>query len=855
MFTTLLFALQAAAMGGPSTTTKSMPVRAEAAPGGSADVATATQTRATRAMRALVIDGKDDDDVWSRAQRITLFREFDPVEDGDPSLPTEARVAYDDKYFYAFVRAFDPHPDSIRSYLSRRDVKTPSDQLKIMIDSYHDRRTGYEFAVNPAGVKRDFIMSGDGNEDGSWDGVWDVATTIDDEGWTAEFRIPLSQMRFAAASEHTFGFAVWRDIARSNVRVSWPVYRRSKTGLVSQMGDVSGLEGLGSPRRLEVTPYTVAKDLTMSRANGSFGRMQVATAGADLKYGLTSNLTIDATVNPDFGQVEADPSVLNLTAFEQFYSERRPFFLEGAGIFSYNLNCNDGDCSGLFYSRRIGRSPQLSGFYGGAGTKQQTNIQAAAKLTGRLSNGLSIGILDAATERVSGPGNETVEPRANYFVARLNQDLRGGNSAVGLISTVTTRQLDSWSRDYLRSAAYTFGADARHRFGGNNYELKANLVGSRVNGSTDAIVSTQRSAVHNYQRPDGGVGVDSSRTSLDGYSGQISLSKTGGGGTRFNTYYKRTSAGFEVNDLGFLSRADEQSFGNWYQLRIVKPNATFRQAFLNFNQWTSWTAGGLATEAGGNINAHAQFLNQWWGHFGINANNVGRVYDDRASRGGPALPWLYNTSFWAGVETDGRWRFSPGLYVNGRFKDASGSWNYSVDQSTNFRLSGRLQGSVGASFFRQIRDAQWNGNYTYDGKTAYTFARLDQKQTSLTARMDFTATPTLSLQLYASPFMTSGKFTDWRELRDARAEKYEDRFKPFTREGDPGGFNFKQFRSNTVIRWEYRPGSTLFLVWAQGRTQDGINAGSFNAGRDAQDLFRSQPDNSFLIKTAYWFNW
>jgi Domain of unknown function (DUF5916) len=277
--------------------------------------------------------------------------------------------------------------------------------------------------------------------------------------------------------------------------------------------------------------------------------------------------------------------------------------------------------------------------------------------------------------------------------------------------------------------------------------------------------------------------------------------------------------------------------------------------FVNFNEWTNWNTGGMLTDMGGNINAHAQFTNQWWGHLGYNLNNVGAVYDDRAARGGPAVRRLFNKSFWAGIETDQRWRVSPNVFVSGQFKDASGSWNYEIDPNSTIRVSDRLQLNVGASFFRGVNDAQWNGNFDTLGVKHYTFARLDQKLTSLTTRVDFTATPTLTLQVYASPFITSGKYTNWRELNNPRADNYQDRFKPFTLEGDPGGFNFKQFRSNTVVRWEYRPGSTIFLVWAQGRTQDGTDIGTFDMRRDANNLFRQRPDNTFLIKSSYWFNW
>jgi hypothetical protein len=849
MLPVILFALQASQASISSSREPSQPPRT------AEPVAGARNAQATLARKPPVIDGRGDDAIWTDAQKITAFRQFDPVEDGEPPFPTEAKVAYDERYLYVFVRAFDPHPDSIHSYLSRRDTWTTSDRIWVMIDSYHDRRTGYEFGVNPAGVKFDMSIDNDGNEDSSWDGVWDVATSIDDKGWTAEYRIPLSQLRFPKAATHTFGFSIWRDVGRSSVRMSWPVFRRTKPGMVSQFGELSGLDGIGTPRRLEVTPYTVGKDLSQSRTDGTFGRSSLMTVGADVKYGLTSNLTVDATINPDFGQVEADPSVLNLTAFETFLQERRPFFLEGAGIFRYDLDCNNNVCSGLFYSRRLGRSPQLAGLYGDAGTKQNTNILAATKLTGRLASGLSVGVLDAATERVTGPLNQTVEPQTNYFVGRLKQDYNNGNSGVGLMVTATNRSLDSWSRDSLRSAGYALGLDGRHRFGGNNYEVSGYFAASQVDGTAAAIAATQRSSVHGYQRPDASLGFDSTRTSLSGYTAQVGVSKNGGDITRFWTGVKRTSPGFEINDAGFLTRADIQSYSNWFQLAYNKPTTWYRKMFVNFNQWTNWNTGGMLTDMGGNINAHAQLTNQWWGHFGYNLNNVGAIYDDRAARGGPAVRRLFNKSFWAGVETDQRWRAAPNLFVNGQFKDASGSWNYEIDQSTAIRVSDRLQLNLGASFFRGVNDAQWNGNFDTLGVKHYTFARLDQKLSSLTTRLDFTATPTLTLQLYASPFITSGSYTNWRELNNPRADNYKDRFKPFTLEGDPAGFNFKQFRSNTVVRWEYRPGSTIFLVWAQGRTQDGMDIGTFDMRRDANNLFRQRPDNTFLIKSSYWFNW
>ena len=817
--------------------------------------ATATVAQASRALKAIVIDGKDDDEAWRGAQVIDAFRQFDPNEGTDPRYRTEVRVVYDDRNLYALARMFDPHPDSILPLLARRDVRTASDQIKLLIDSYHDRRSGYEFATNPAGVKRDYLMSNDGNEDDSWDGVWDVATRIDSLGWVAEFRIPLSQLRFAKSAQHTFGFGVWRDIQRHGERDSWPLYRRNQPGLVSQLGELRGIDGIGAPRRLETTPYTVTKNLSHPEASGSFGRQQQVSVGADVKYGLTSNLTLDATINPDFGQVEADPSVLNLTAFEQFYQERRPFFMEGQGIFQYNLSCNDGTCSGLFYSRRIGRSPQLGGRYYDASNPQNTTILGAAKVTGRLANGLSIGVLDAVTQREVGQGDRTVEPAANYAVVRLQQDLRKGNSGFGLMLTAADRTLDEWSSDYLRRGAYTAGLDFRHKFHKNEYEMSGYLAGSRVNGSVKAIESLQRNSVHSYQRPDGGLALDPTATAMGGATMQLALSKQGGGRTRFFTGYTRTTPGFEINDLGFQSRADQQSYSNWFQVNWQKPTSWYRRVSVNFNQWTVGNTTGQLTDLGGNVNAHAQFTNQWWAHLGVNQNALAGALDDRVARGGPAVRQVFNRSGWFGVEGDQRMRVQPMIFAQGQFKDASGSWMFGVDPRVAVRVASRLQGTFGLSLQHSVNDAQWYGNVNdATGTTHYTFARLDQHVASLTSRLDFTASRTLSVQFYAAPFVATGDYSSLKELDNPKAVRYAGRYKAYTGTSPVSDFNFKEFRSNTVVRWEYRPGSALFFVWSQGRQQDGINPGTFEPSRDVRDLFKARPDNTFLVKASYWFS-
>ncbi|HUF26210.1 MAG TPA: DUF5916 domain-containing protein [Gemmatimonadaceae bacterium] len=817
----------------------------------------ARHAHAARAATPPVLDGRGDDPAWLAAQRIDGFLEYEPNEGAESRFRTEARVLYDDRYLYVLVRMYDPAPDSIVSLLSRRDVRTNSEQLKLVIDSYHDRRTAYQFAVNPAGVKRDFYVYNDAIEDGSWDAVWDVATAIDSLGWVAEFRIPFSQLRFANRDEHTFGLLIVRDVARTGARISWPLYRRNQQGYVSQAGELGGITGIPSPRRLEVTPYVVAANESVRDAAG-FGRNQRLTGGADIKYGVTSNLTLDATVNPDFGQVEADPAVLNLTAFETFREERRPFFLEGTGIFTFDVHCGDIDsqCRGLFYSRRIGRSPQLLGSYGDHTSPTATTIVGAAKLTGRLGGGLSIGVLDAVTAREVGTLGRPVEPRTNYLVARASQDLRNGRSGIGAMITAVHRDLDEHSSPLLRRQAYAGGVDARHRFLDDRYQIAAYVAASTVEGSEEAIARTQLDGVHFYQRPDGATTFDPTLTRLSGNAQRLSVSKFGGGITRFQTVYQRFSPGFEINDVGFLTRADEQLLRNWFAFQFNRPTRAYRRMFLNFNQWTGWNAAGMRTDFGVNWNGHVELPNTWWLHAGLGGNAIRATYSDRAARGGPAVRQSPSWEGWAGVEGDRRWTVIPVVFGGAWTADEGESRGYFFDTNVELRLSTRLSARFGPSFQSAVRDKQWFRNFGDVGSdtTHYTFARLDQKTLSLTTRLNYTHSPTLSFQFYAQPFISVGDYSNWTELDQPRAADRSARYRPYGDGADPGGLDFKQLRTNAVLRWEYRPGSALFVVWSQGREGFEPVAATFAPGRNLDDLFGLYPENTFLVKISYWLN-
>ena len=830
------------------------------APGAAAAPAlpTATTVHATRTAAPPVLDGRDDDAIWRVAPPIDRFLEARPTEGAEPKQRTEARVAYDEHNLYVFVRAFDSHPDSIVSLLSRRDDQPPSDYVTVMLDPYHDRRTGYEFSVNPAGVKADYAIYNDGDEDVAWDAVWDAAARIDDLGWTAEYRIPLSQLHYAPKGGGTFGLLIWRVIQRHTATVTWPLYRTSRSGLTSQFGELTGLDGLGSPSEAEITPYLVTRNV-QDPGSADFGRDQEVTAGGDLKYGLASNLLLNATVNPDFGQVEADPSELNLSAFETFFTERRPFFVEGKGLFTFTVNCVVVvDCEtgeGLFYSRRIGRSPQLAGTYGDAASPTSTRILGAGKVTGRFPGGFSVGVLDAVTDRVAGPGGTTLEPAANYAVVRGNQDFRHGDGSIGFILTGVNRSLDATSARYLHRSAYTGGVDARWRFRGR-YELSGSFDLSRVAGDPAAIALTQQSPVHLYQRPDGALRFDSTRTPLGGTNQEIRFAKVGGKRLHFETAYQRRSAGFEINDVGFLRQADQQAWTSWANLVFNQPNRIFQQLRWNFNNWEYWSAAGLPTERAFNTNVHVQFTNRWWLHLGGTIGQVGTTYCDRCARGGPAVRQDPYLSPWIIIEGDDRRPLVPILSASYTRADQGRSETVDLSPELQLKVASRFTTSLSAGYNHNLNDLQYFGTFTdAAGARHYTFAHLDQKTFSLTWRLGYTFTPTTSLQVYASPFVSKGTYSDVREVAAARARSYSARYRPY---GDPavaqspGGFNFQQFRSNVVFRWEYRAGSTLFLVWSQGREGSSPVEGTESFGGDLGDLLGRRANDTFLVKVSYW---
>ncbi|NJD18071.1 MAG: carbohydrate binding family 9 domain-containing protein [Gemmatimonadetes bacterium] len=829
------------------------------------------------------IDGRAVEAPWLQAPVASQFTQFEPHE-GEPATErTEARVLYGDDALYVAIRAWESDAQEIVGQLTRRDQESYSDKVGVVVDSYFDRRTAFQFAVNPVGVKVDVYHFDDTNEDSGWDAVWDVATTRDDEGWTAEFRIPYSQLRFRDAPVQTWGIEFYREIARREELSLWAPLSRQESAIVSKFGELQGLEDLAAPRRLEVLPYSVAR-LTRApgeagdpfhRANEGFG-----TVGADVKFGVTSNLTLDMTLNPDFGQVEADPAQVNLTAFETFFPERRPFFLEGSGIFRFGIALGDGDGANesLFYSRRIGRAPQ--GSVDGDGhtdSDPQTTILGAWKLSGKTADGWSVGVLHALTSeekaRVApevGVRYETpIEPLTNHSMVRLQRDFRGGRSAVGVIGTAVNRDRGVAADLELRDAAYAGGVDFRHRFAGERYEVAGYLLGSHVRGSSDAIARTQRSAVRYFQRPDAeSFTYDPTRTDLSGGSAYLSFARIGGEHWRFSTGLHTRSPGFEVNDMGYQRDADSFVNWAWVQYQQSTPQGPFRRWNVNANGWMGrnydWDLGGL----GGNVNGSFQLNNFWGGYAGVNRDLS--AYSGGALRGGPLFRREASTNFFAGLFSDSRKVVQLDLNTWGNVAGERGSWSAGLSPHVSFRPSGRATFSVGTSLNWNHDDSQWVDSFEGD-RADYLFARIEQTTVGLSLQGEYAFTPTLSLQVYAEPFVSAGSYGEYKRVADPRADGYADRFETlfWRRAGDEilldvdgdgneesferPDFNFKQFRSNTVLRWEYRPGSVLFLVWSQGRNAF-IEDGRFDLRNDVSDLFRADAENVFMIKASYWLS-
>ncbi len=841
---------------------------------------------------APAIDGIPDDIIWKKAVSGDGFIQHDPVEGDSATEKTYFKICYDQENLYVLIAAYDSEPEKIAARLSRRDDVDDSDMVGILLDSYYDRRTAFEFTLNAAGVKYDAVYSDDNfNPDENWDPVWDGEVAINDSGWVAEMRIPFSQLRFASNNTDTWGLEVYRYIHRKKENDQWRLIPKDSPGFVSQFGKLTGIANIKVPKKIELLPYTVSKFHSYDSETGNpfaNGRDFSVTGGLDGKIGITGNLTVDFTINPDFGQVEADPSEVNLSAFESFFEEKRPFFIEGKNIFQFTLGFGDGGFSRetLFYSRRIGRSPH---HYPDVGddeyveSPERTSILGAAKLSGKTSSGWSIGILDAMTAReeakIQTAGNrttETVEPFTNYFVGRLQKDFHEGNTSFGGMFTSTNRNIEESHLDFINRSAYTGGMDFKHQWDDKTYFVDAKLAYSHVRGHKDAMLEVQTSSARYFQRPDADhVTLDSSRTHLSGHGGSLVFGKQGNGRLRFAIGTLWRSPGFEINDIGYLREADNSMAFGWLGYRIYNPVGIFRTISVNLNHWRGWNFDGEKLFTGGNINGGAQFTNYW--RFWMGVNRQERGLNPAALRGGPAVLYEGSWNNWFSLYSDSRksWQVSFNTFNNWDDDGISGRNNYQFDLT--LKPSHRLNLSVRPFYNLNKENLQYVSTIELENSDRYIMARLDQKTLGIVFRFNLSITPELTIQYYGQPFISAGSYSHFKRITAPRAHRYENRFHTFSDQeikyvseneeyqidenrdgtldysiGSPD-FNFKQFRSNLVIRWEYLPGSQLYLVWSQGRT--GYEEfGDFSFNRDFRDLFSITPDNIFLIKFNHWFS-
>lgn len=862
---------------------------------------------ATRRSGPIALDGKLDDAAWQSAPPITQFTQFDPDEGTAPSQRTEVRILYDDNALYVGATMYDTEGRAgIRTRLVRRDNDFDSDYFQLVIDGYHDHLSRAFFVVNPSGSKQDQIGVGTSCCDSGWDPVWEAETRINDSSWVAEIRIPFNQLRYSADSVQTWGFQIRRWIQRRQEEDDWSFWHKNESGGPSRFGHLTGLAIAKPARHVELLPYVASSARSIEAERGdpfNYGVKPSARVGADIKYLLTSNLTLDATINPDFGQVEVDPAVVNLSAFETSFSEKRPFFVEGSGVFGFGgfncYFCSNVSSMSAFYSRRIGRSPTGAPLAYAAGKyvnmPDASTIIGAAKITGRTSNGYTVGILNAVTNRENAQlrladgssASQIVEPLTNYFVGRLKKDYLGGQLVVGGIATSVLRQMDTVFAPRLTDHAEFYGSDLVYTTRDRVYSLTANAGLSAIHGDSRAILARELNSTHYFQRPDRGAGsggllsnrLDSTATSMVGLGAYARVAK-GAGSWLWEAALNVRTPGFENNDLAFLTRADYV----WYNANVMR---VWQKPTRWYRNWTLIAGGQQQRNFEGDLTdrqaqIYAQTTTpQFW--------NVSTFYiwhpaliDDRLLRGGPDVTRPGTSYSELDVSTDSRKRVV--FSINSSYSsNVRGGWGTSLGTTANYRPSSNVSVSFGPSwnnsssllqYLTSVNDAT---DAAFYGRR-YVLSGLKQQQLALDTRLNVTFSPRMTLELYAQPFFASGHYAQFKEFTAPRSANFvtfgtdvgsvtvvrdsAGAIARYTIDADGTGasapfsfgnpdFTQRSLRGNAVFRWEYHPGSVLYVAWTHSRfSQDGNGALDFTRERDA--LLAAHPDNILLVKASWW---
>jgi hypothetical protein len=852
--------------------------------------------RAYHAHEPIKLDGILNEKVWHEPG-ISDFVQSDPIDGSEPTEKTVVWVAYDDNSLYVAARLYDSEFQLITSRLGRRDDFLQSDWFIFAVDPYYDRRTGFQFAVNPAGSIVDWYLYNDEWNDSNWDGVWDWKTMIDKKGWTVEIRIPFNQLRFAKKNEYIWGVNFRRIIKRKNENVGFIWIPKEDSGYVSHFGKLLGIKNINPGRHIELLPYAVGQAEYSPGEDGNpfdTGKKHLGNAGFDLKVGLKSNLTLDATVNPDFGQVEVDPAVINLSAYETYYDEKRPFFIEGSSIFD---NFGEGGVEGsprlgwinptFFYSRRIGRVPQADVTHDGyINFPDRTSILGAFKLTGKVGKGWNIGAISVLTEKeyaeIDSEGErfkEEVEPFSYYGVLRTQKEFRKGRHGLGFIATSVIRDLrDENLKDILNRNAFSLAVDGWTFLDKNKTWVLGGWLGrTQVAGSERAITNLQKSSLHYYQRPDAThVELDEEATILDGWGMRLVLYKKKG---RFwlNSSIGALSPGFDPNDIGFQNvPSDKINSHLLFGYDWPHPGKVFRRIFICGGTFRNYDFGRNKTWDGFNVFSTGQFLN-YWGFEAELLYNPQTISND-LTRGGPLSIIPDGYQFNLGINSDSRKSIVMSGFSSLYRRPTEGYW-WSGSFNLRWKPKSNISFSMGPSLYIRRSELQWIDNIedslmTETFGTRYIFGRISQIMLSSVIRLDWAFTPKLSFQLYLQPLLSVGEYDKFKELAQPRSFEYNifgegnstifHSDEEYTVDPDGSGpastfsfdnpdFNIKSLRGTAVLRWEYYPGSILYFAWTQNRSDDS-HPGDFNMWRDLGNLLTAPGDNIFLIKLSYRWN-
>lgn len=835
-----------------------------------------------------IIDGLLKDEAWNNESVAwgSGFMQRLPQEGANPSAQTYFKILYDEKFIYIAIRSEEYDISDINRRMSRRDGYN-GDWVEIVLDTYHDQRTAFSFTVSAAGVKSDKYITLNGtDEDVAWNPIWYARSSINDKDWTAEMKIPLSQLRFSNSEKQVWGLQIQRRILRNEELSVWQRVPQDAPGWVSEFGTLEGIKALKPQRQLEIQPFVVASLNTFEKeAENPFRDQYIRSAnfGLDGKVGITNDITLDFTVNPDFGQVEADPAAIALDGFQLFFKEQRPFFIENKNVFDYRFSSpsigSSYSTDNLFYSRRVGRKPQrsvISEDHEYVDAPKKTTILGAIKLSGKTKQGLSFGILESFTgneyAKISSRESELIEPGTNYFVARALQDLNDRKTFLGAVFTSVIRKQYS-DTDFLHSSASTAGVDFLHQWQNRNWYFGTNLVMSQVKGSSEAILRTQRSIPHLFQRGADHLSLDSAKTALTGLGGDMKIGKSGNGHIQAEAGVTWRSPELELNDIGFMREADIIQNYAGISYRSINSFGIFRSALIQYKHWFDWDFDGKLNYIDWDISTEATFQNNW--SFTVGYFSQPHIYSKSLLQGGPRIRLEDQYGFWWSLNSDSRKKFN--VTYSGWTKTGYEGSYYLLENAFGFNYQpyDRLRLSASPTYTQINHRLQYNETILWENDTHYIVSMLDQRTLSIVLRADVVINPNMAIQYYAEPFISTGKYRDFSAVINPSDSYTDGQLQIVALSGekellqyeldlnnnglpdasiDNPNFSFAQFRSNLVYRWEYKPGSEFYLVWSQGLSNTSMPDGRNPINSLYNQVFSRTLENTILVKLTYRFH-